>query len=245
MGKYLDKFKSTIPAVQGRQIFQLLNGMKDAGNIRSVNEYNQKLQELSEHLRGTSPQPLSKFFTAFVGNLIDSDRFNAMVKAIGFDYSQKHKIDLKYARKIAQSLRVPFKIVKVDLGQIGGSSLTGGRGSVVVPGRNAIFLSLAAGYAQKEQLRDIFFGANRDDYENFPDCREIFVYFLKKALYWGYGIQDIKVPFLHLSKKEIVAIGKELKVPYELTWSCYFPKGSKPCGKCEACLKRYEALASY
>jgi len=85
MGKYLDKFKSTIPAVQGRQIFQLLNGMKDAGNIRSVNEYNQKLQELSEHLRGTSPQPLSKFFTAFVGNLIDSDRFNAMVKAIGFD----------------------------------------------------------------------------------------------------------------------------------------------------------------
>lgn len=85
MSKYLDKFKSTMPAVQGKQVLQLLNGMKDRGTITSVAEYNAKLQELTEHLKGTNPQPIFNFFKAEVGEAIGSDTFNAMVDATTFD----------------------------------------------------------------------------------------------------------------------------------------------------------------
>jgi len=85
MSRYLDKFRSTMPVAQGRQIFQLLSGLKDIGAIKSVDEFNSKLQELSEHLRSTSPQPLFKLFKAVLGDVVDSDKFNAMVSAIGMD----------------------------------------------------------------------------------------------------------------------------------------------------------------
>ena len=85
MGKYLDKFQSTMSAVQGKQVLQLLNGMKDRGTIVSVEEYNSKLQQLTEHLKNTNPQPIFKFFEGKVGDPIDSDTFNAMVDATTFD----------------------------------------------------------------------------------------------------------------------------------------------------------------
>jgi hypothetical protein len=85
MGKYLDKFNSTMPAVQGKQVLQLLNGMKDRGTITSVEEYNTQLQQLTEHLKSTNPQPIFKFFEGKVGDSIDSDTFNAMVDATAFD----------------------------------------------------------------------------------------------------------------------------------------------------------------
>jgi hypothetical protein len=85
VSKYLDRFKSTMPAVQGRQILKLLNGMKDRGTITSVAEYNAKLQELTEHLKGTNPQPIFNYFAAEVGEAISSDTFNAMVEAATFD----------------------------------------------------------------------------------------------------------------------------------------------------------------
>jgi hypothetical protein len=74
-----------MPAVQGKQVLQLLNGMKDRGTITSVAEYNAKLQQLTEHLKGTNPQPIFKFFEAEVGEAIDSGRFNAMIEAATFD----------------------------------------------------------------------------------------------------------------------------------------------------------------
>ncbi len=85
MSKYLEKFNSTMPAVQGKQILQLLNGMKDRGAITSVAEYNAMLQQLTEHLKSTNPQPIFKFFEAEVGEAIDSERFNAMTDAATFD----------------------------------------------------------------------------------------------------------------------------------------------------------------
>ena len=85
MSKYLDKFRSTMPAIQGKQILQLLNGMKDSGAITTVGEYNTRLQELSEHLRSTDPAPIFSFLRAKVGDVISSDMFNAMVSAAQFD----------------------------------------------------------------------------------------------------------------------------------------------------------------
>jgi hypothetical protein len=74
-----------MPAVQGKQVLQLLNGMKDRGTITTVAEYNAKLQQLTEHLRSTNPQPIFKLFEAEVTEAIDSDMFNAMVDAATFD----------------------------------------------------------------------------------------------------------------------------------------------------------------
>jgi len=85
MGRYLDKFRSTMPAVQGKQIIQMLGALKDAGTIRSIPEYNAKLQELSQYLRSTNPQPFFKFFQAQVGDIITSDKFNAMIQAARLD----------------------------------------------------------------------------------------------------------------------------------------------------------------
>lgn len=83
--KYLDKFISTMPASQGRQIMEILRNLSDAGTIKTVNEYNAKLQELSVHLKSVEIQPIFKLLQASIGEVIDSERFNAMVKAIRMD----------------------------------------------------------------------------------------------------------------------------------------------------------------
>jgi len=163
------------------------------------------------------------------------------VEAIVFDYGQRHRIEISYAQTIAERLGISYEIVKVDIAQFGGSSLISEDRnlSVVVPGRNAIFLSLAAAYAKTRELEDVFFGPTLEDYSGFPDCRDSFVRLMNRALAIGIGIRGIHAPFIHLGKKEVVALGKELGVPYDLTWSCYFPTdNNKPCGRCHACMER-------
>jgi len=85
MGKYLDKFRSTLPATQAKQIFEILNGMKDRGSIQTVKEYNALLTELSTQLRSTNPQPTFKMMEAIINRIIRSDRFNVMVDATSRD----------------------------------------------------------------------------------------------------------------------------------------------------------------
>jgi len=171
------------------------------------------------------------------------------VEAILFDYGQSHIIELKYAQKVARKLKVPYKVVKVDLRQFGGSSLTSDNNelSVVVPGRNAIFLSLAAAYAEIRGLQDIFFAPSLEDFKDFPDCREEFIQAIGKAVAIGYRIvKGIYAPFTQMSKREIVDMGRRMGVPYEDTWSCYFPiekdEQYEPCGKCPACIERNKVL---
>ena len=85
MSKYLDKFVSSMPAAQGRQIMEILRNLKDIGTIKTVSEYNAKLQTLSAHLKSVEIQPIFKLLRGAIGEIIDSDRFNAMVKAIRMD----------------------------------------------------------------------------------------------------------------------------------------------------------------
>jgi hypothetical protein len=80
MGRYLDKFVSTMPANQARYVVQFLNEMKDSGLIRTTEEYNTQLQALTAQLKSDESQPLFKLFMAQVNELIDADKFNAMVK---------------------------------------------------------------------------------------------------------------------------------------------------------------------
>jgi 7-cyano-7-deazaguanine synthase len=173
------------------------------------------------------------------------------VEALGFDYGQKHKKELSYAKKLAKKLNISFKIIRIDLRQIGGSPLVSNskvpnqsedkQYTTVVPGRNSIFLSIASAYAETKGLQDVFFAPNLEDFKSYPDCRDEFVLLISQALAKGSNIRGIYAPFVNMSKIEIVKLGKELGVPYELTWSCY--KGGKThCGKCDACVERFNAL---
>ena len=118
--------------------------------------------------------------------------------------------------------------------------------STYVPFRNGLFLSSAASIAISKECEVIYYGAHRDDAcgNAYPDCSEAFTKAINEAIYLGSGNQ-VKVygPFVGMSKKDIVAIGLKLNVPYELTWSCY-EGHEKACGKCGTCIdgkKAFEA----
>lgn len=116
--------------------------------------------------------------------------------------------------------------------------------STYVPFRNGLFLSSAASIAISKECNVIYYGAHSDDAAGFayPDCSQDFVDYMNKAIYEGSGHQlKLEAPFAIFTKKDIVRMGIELKVPYELTWSCY-EGNDKPCGKCGTCIDRQAAF---
>ncbi|MEE1362209.1 MAG: 7-cyano-7-deazaguanine synthase QueC [Selenomonadaceae bacterium] len=116
--------------------------------------------------------------------------------------------------------------------------------STYVPFRNGLFLSSAASIAISKECNVIYYGAHSDDAAGFayPDCSQDFVDYMNKAIYEGSGHQlKLEAPFATFTKKDIVRMGIELKVPYGLTWSCY-EGNDKPCGKCGTCIDRQAAF---
>lgn len=117
--------------------------------------------------------------------------------------------------------------------------------STYVPFRNGLFLSSAASIALSKDCSVIYYGAHSDDAAGnaYPDCSEVFNEAMNKAIYEGSGKQlHIEAPFVSLTKAQVVKKGLELKVPYELTWSCY-EGGDTPCGVCGTCIDRAKAFA--
>lgn len=118
--------------------------------------------------------------------------------------------------------------------------------STYVPFRNGLFLSSAASLAISKGCSIIYYGAHADDAAGFayPDCSFVFNEAMNSAIWEGSGHQlKIEAPFVHSTKADIVKIGLDLDVPYELTWSCY-EGGDKPCGKCGTCIDRAAAFAA-
>jgi 7-cyano-7-deazaguanine synthase len=117
-----------------------------------------------------------------------------------------------------------------------------------VPARNIIFLSIAAGLAESVDADRIFIGANAIDYSGYPDCRPEFFRAFETVLKVGTkaGVEGepiiIEHPILRSTKEDIVRLGKKLKAPLELTWSCY-QGGDKACGRCDSCLLRLKGFA--
>jgi 7-cyano-7-deazaguanine synthase len=184
----------------------------------------------------------------------------ASVEAISFDYGQRHKIELDRAKKIAKLVGVRHSIIKINSQIFRGSSLTDQSISVpkkslqkkklpntYVPGRNILFLSYAVSFAESRNIGNIFIGVNALDYSGYPDCRPKFIKSFQETINLGIRGTDtgeIKIitPLLDLSKKEIIELGEKLKVPINLTHSCYDPIGSKPCGECDSCLLRRKGI---
>ena len=118
--------------------------------------------------------------------------------------------------------------------------------STYVPFRNGLFISSAASIALSRDCGVIYYGAHADDAAGaaYPDCSPIFNKAMNQAVWEGSGHQlRIEAPFVNMNKGEIVKLGMDLGVPYELTWSCY-EGGDVPCGKCGTCIDRAKAFAA-
>lgn len=184
------------------------------------------------------------------------------ISALTFDYGQRHLLEIELAQRLTARLKIPHKIFRVDLGQIGGSSLTDptlplpeyeqtgqikeGIPTTYVPFRNGIFLALAAAWAETNDMREIVCGFHVIDSPNYPDTREPFIKAMEKAIHSGtgavFGRRKIRIlaPFLKLRKSEIIRKGLSLGADYSYSISCY--SGLEvPCMKCSSCLLRQQA----
>lgn len=186
-------------------------------------------------------------------------------RALSFNYRQRHDREISSAIHLVKHYGLKeHKIVRMDLREIGGSALTDesiavpeGRAVAnlkkdipltYVPARNIIFLSVALGYAEVSNAEAIYIGANAIDYSGYPDCRldflEAFGAMASKGTKRGVEGRPIaiKYPLINMTKAQIIKKGLELKVPYELTWSCY-KGGKRACGKCDSCQLRLKGFS--
>lgn len=161
------------------------------------------------------------------------------VHCLLFEYGQRHVQELIFAKGHCRRLNVPFTTLSIP--QLLGSELTDGTGSVVVPFRNPIMLSLAVNFAAAIGADCVTIGCNLDD-KAFPDCRWEVMDALNHAIKLSRLTIEICAPYIQKRKWEIGGLGQELGVQLWDTWSCY-KGGDKPCGECDACKKRQFALA--
>lgn len=184
---------------------------------------------------------------------------------LSFDYGQKHKIELEYAKYQAKQFKAEkHHIIQIGKGSFKGSALTDNDLEVpknssnnddipitYVPARNTIFLSYALGLAEQIGAYDIFIGVNAVDYSGYPDCRAEYIAAFEKMANLATKIylesdQKLKIhtPLISLSKTEIIKIGQDLGVDYSKTISCYNPSvDGTPCGECDSCLYRQKGFA--
>ena len=186
-----------------------------------------------------------------------------MCYALSFDYGQRHCYELEAAAIVALDLEVEeHKIIQLSLDQIGGSALTDhtigipktptkGIPITYVPARNSIFLSIAMGWAEVIDARDIFIGVNAIDYSGYPDCRPEFIIAFESManLATKAGIEGnsltIHTPLMQLNKAEIIQQGVRFGVNFAQTVSCYNPDTTgRACGQCDACRLRREGFKS-
>ena len=115
--------------------------------------------------------------------------------------------------------------------------------STVVPFRNGIMLSIAAGVAESNGLKYVMMANHGGDHTIYPDCRPEFVSAMSEATRLGtYPGIEVLAPYTDITKSDIARHGKALGIDYAETWSCY-KGGEHHCGKCGTCRERIEALA--
>jgi len=188
-----------------------------------------------------------------------ANRF-ATVYTIAFDYGQRHRIELEAAAHVAAEVGViEHRVLPINaLSALAGNSLTGkepvtsevngrnGLPNTFVPGRNLLFLTLAAAWAYQLQITDLVTGVCQTDYSGYPDCREQTMDALALALRAGMESPfTIHTPLMHLTKAQSVTMAQEEGAMELLAHShtCY--NGSvPPCGVCPACVLRCKGFAA-
>ncbi len=184
------------------------------------------------------------------------------VVAVTFDYGQRHAIEIEAAREIAEHAGIEWELVRIP--PLGGDSpltelarevrqyesadaLPGGIEDTFVPGRNIIFLALAANRAASLGCEIIIAGLSQEDFGGYPDCRRVFVDAMEKAVNLGLEGTAAKIvietPLINMSKKETVLLAQEVGAMEALALShtCYNGE-QPPCGHCHACLLRLKGF---
>ena len=190
------------------------------------------------------------------------------VQTVFFDYGQTHKIEWQCAYLIAEKLGVKIKKVEVNsLKQLSKNALTdktikaednGGLHNLpssFVPGRNALFLILAASYAATLNIDNIVIGASQADYSGYPDCRQEFISSIEKSLSLALAINlKIHTPLMNLDKADVFKLAYDLggaEMVVNETHTCYLGVREKlnvwgfGCGECPACLLRKNGFKRY
>lgn len=181
--------------------------------------------------------------------------------ALSFDYGQRHHSELEAAERVALTAGAKMhKVIRLDLGSIGGSALTDhsidvphqmlpGIPVTYVPARNTVFLALALGWAEVLGAWDIFIGVNAVDYSGYPDCRPEFIRAFQNLadLATQAGVEhggfQIHTPLIELSKSDIIRLGDRLGVDYSQTVSCYEADAQgMACGVCDSCRIRRQGF---
>lgn len=179
------------------------------------------------------------------------------VVAVTFNYGQRHHQEIRASKVIAELAKVPHVLLEVQaLQQIGDSALTGsqdlapsgglpdphapdGLPTSFVPGRNLVFLTLAASLAIKYEAKKVVTGVNAVDFSGYPDCRPDFIASAQRAIQEGTS-QEVQLvtPLINITKVEIVHLAHDLGYPCceALSWTVTCYNGERPgCGECPAC----------
>lgn len=177
--------------------------------------------------------------------------------AVSFHYGSNHNDrEIHFARLHCERLGIPHMVVRLPfIKDFFRSSLLEGADAIpegnyneqnmrstVVPFRNGIMLSVAAGMAENNKLQYIMLANHAGDHAIYPDCRPAFVEAMDRAVEAGTwnGVR-LLTPYTHISKTDIVRRGLRLGINYDETWSCY-RGGDRPCGTCGTCREREQAI---
>ena len=202
----------------------------------------------------------------------------ARVETIAFDYGQRHRIELqarlrvleeigarypRWAHRLAEDHELDLSV----LGQVSETSLTreteiqmeqSGLPNTFVPGRNLMFLTLAAALAYRRGLEVIVAGVCETDYSGYPDCRDDTIKAMQVALSLGMDRRFVlETPLMWIDKAATWRLAEQLGGPelvdviVEHTHTCYLgERGQRHawgygCGRCPACALRAQGWARY
>ncbi|MBD5185137.1 MAG: 7-cyano-7-deazaguanine synthase QueC [Bacteroidales bacterium] len=186
------------------------------------------------------------------------DYASSIALAVYFHYGSNHEAREAECARI-QCRMAGIELVEIDLGFMAthfSSSLLSGADAIpsadyapdnmlstVVPFRNGIMLSVAAGLAESRGLKAVMIANHSGDHSVYPDCRPAFISAMGGAVAQGtYAAIELRAPYTSMSKSDIARRGAALGVDYSLTYSCY-RGGERHCGTCATCRERRQALA--
>jgi len=190
------------------------------------------------------------------------------VYAMGFDYAQRHLVELECAQKLCERLKVPYTTVDMSfIAALGENSLTNhnqsfemvgpyqGLPSSFVPGRNLFFLSAAAAFAAPRGIVDLVTGVCETDYSGYPDCRQDFVNHLAGTLELALQMKmTIHTPLMKLNKAQTFELAEKmdcLESVIKESHTCYQGDRSElhnwgyGCGSCPSCELRKKGYGEF
>ena len=174
------------------------------------------------------------------------------VETLTFDYFRRSRREIQACKALSNYVKCSNR--RIDLGFLKEiddtrketrNSMLSKAESAYVPCRNVIYYGIAASFAEVSDCKYIVGGHNRNDSENFPDSSQKFFDSFNKTAsigrYSGDRTGKVVLPFTNLDKSQVIRLGSSLKVPFELTWSCY-TSNKKPCGVCLSCGLRADSF---